>query len=40
MVETIDNGIVVSESELQSRYYVPFRTNTIEKGINPLSLMG
>ena len=28
--------IVVSKFELQSRYYAHFRTNTLEKGINPL----
>ena len=38
MVKAIDCGIVVSESELRSRYYVHFRTNTIGKGTNPLIL--
>ena len=29
---------VAREFELQSRYYVHFRTNTLGKGINPLIL--
>ena len=33
IVKAMDSGIVVSEFELQSRYYVRFRTNTLEKGI-------
>ena len=37
-VKTLDNGIVVSEFELQSLYYVHFRTNTFGKGMNPLIL--
>ena len=37
-VQAMDCGIVVSEFELQSRYYVHFRTNTLEKGMNPLIL--
>ena len=36
MVKVLDCGIVVSEFELQSHYYVHFRTNTIGKGMNPL----
>ena len=31
-----NSNIVVSEFELQSRYYVLFRTNTLEKGMNLL----
>ena len=38
MVKAMDCGIVVSEFELQSRYYVHFRTNTPGKGMNPLIL--
>ena len=38
MVKAIDWEIVVSEFELQSRYYIPFRTNTLGKGMNPLIL--
>ena len=38
MVKTLDCGIVVSEFELQSRYYVHFWINTLEKGMNPLIL--
>ena len=38
MVKAMDCGIVVSEFELQSRYYVHSRTNTIGKGMNPLIL--
>ena len=35
MVKAMDSGIVVSEFELQSHYYVHFRTNTLGKGMNP-----
>ena len=35
---TMDCGIVVSEFVLQSRYYVHFRTNTLGKGMNTLTL--
>ena len=38
MVKVMDCGIVVSEFELQSRYYVHFRANTLGKGMNPLIL--
>ena len=38
MVKAMDSEIVVSEFELQSRYYVHFRTNTLGKVI--LSPMG
>ena len=38
MVKAMDSGIVVSEFELKSRYYVHFRTNTLGKGISPLIL--
>ena len=38
MVKAMDYGIVVSEFELQSSYYVQFRTNTLGKGMNPLIL--
>ena len=34
MVKAMDCEIVVSEFEIQSRYY--FRTNTFGKGMNPL----
>ena len=36
MVKAMDCGIVVREFELQSRYYVHFRANTLGKGMNPL----
>ena len=36
--EMMDGGIVVSEFELKSRYYVRFQTNNPGKGINPLIL--
>ena len=36
MVKALDCEIVVSEFELQQRYYVHFQTNTIRKGIKPL----
>ena len=38
MVKAMDCGIVVSEFELQSHYYIHFWTNTLEKGMNPLIL--
>ena len=38
MVKAKDCGIVVNEIELQSRYYVHFRTNTLGKGMNSLIL--
>ena len=33
MVKAMDCGIVLSEFELQSRYYVHFRANTLGKGM-------
>ena len=38
MVKAQRCGILVSEFELQSPYYVHFRTNTLGKGMNPLIL--
>ena len=38
IVKAMDCGIVVTEFELQSRYYVHFWTNTLGKGMNPLIL--
>ena len=38
MVKAMDCGIVVSEFEFQSRYYVHFQANTLGKGMNPLIL--
>ena len=38
MVKVMDCGIVVSEFVFHSRYYVHFRTNTFEKGMNPFIL--
>ena len=38
MVKALNCRIVVCEFELQSRYYVHFRTNTLGKGSNPLIL--
>ena len=38
MVKALDCGIVISAFELQLRYYVHFRTNTLGKGMNPLIL--
>ena len=42
VVNVLDSYIVVSEFELQSGNYVHFRTNTLEKGMNPfiLQVMG
>ena len=39
IVKAMDCGIVVSEFELQSRYYVHFRANTFVKGMNPFILL-
>ena len=38
MVKELDCGIVVREFELQSRYYVHFRTNSLGKSVNPIYL--
>ena len=38
MVKAIASGVGVNEFEIQSRYYVPFWTNTIGKDMNPLIL--
>ena len=38
MVKAMDCKIVVCEFVLQSRYYVSFRANTLEKGMNPFIL--
>ena len=38
MVKVMDYGIVESEFELQSRYYIHFRVNTFGKGMNSLIL--
>ena len=40
MVKAMDCGIVVREFLLQSRYYIHFRANILEKGMNPLILPG
>ena len=39
MVKAMDCEIVVSEFEVQLRYYVHFRTNTPGKGLNPLIVL-
>ena len=39
MVKAWHCGIVVSELKLQGRYYIYFRANTLEKGMNPLILL-
>ena len=38
MVKALDCGIVANEFELQSRYYVHFRTNNLGRCINPFVL--
>ena len=38
MVKVMYCDIVVSEFELQSRYYVHFQTNTLGTDMNPLIL--
>ena len=35
----MDCGIVVIEFEPQSRYYIHFRANTLEKSMSPLILL-
>ena len=39
MVKAVDCEIIVSEFELQSRYYIHFQANTLGKGMNPLILL-
>ena len=39
MFKAMDCGIVVSEFELQSRYYIHFQTNTFGKDMNLLILL-
>ena len=38
MVKAMDCKIVVSKFKLQSCYYIPFQTNALGKGMNPLIL--
>ena len=38
MVKVLNCSLVVSEFELQSRYYVYFRTNALGKRTNPFIL--
>ena len=38
MVKAMDSRIIVSEFELQLRYYIHFQTNTLGKGMNSLIL--
>ena len=35
MFKAVNYGVLVNEFELQSYYYVHFRTNTVEKSMNP-----
>ena len=39
MVKAMDCSLEVSEFELQSRYYIHFRINTLRKGLTPLILL-
>ena len=39
MVKALDCEIVVSEFELQARYYIHFHTNIFGKVMNPLILL-
>ena len=39
-VKAMNCGIVVTEFELQSHYYIPFRRNTLRKGMSTLILPG
>ena len=36
MAKVLDYDLEVSDLELQSPYYVHFRTNTLERGMNTL----
>ena len=38
VIKAMNWGVIVSEFELQSRYNVHFRSNTLGKGVNPLIL--
>ena len=38
IVKALDCGIVIIEFELQWSHYVPFWTNNLGKGMNPLIL--
>ena len=38
MTKVLDSGLVVSEFELHSCYYVHFLIDTFEKGMNALTL--
>ena len=38
MVKAMDSRILVSEFEIQLRYYVHFRTNNLGKGMNLLAM--
>ena len=38
MVKALENGIIVREFKLQSRYFFNFWTNTFGKSMNPLIL--
>ena len=38
MIKAMNCGIVVREFELKSLYYIHFRTNNFEKGMNSLIL--
>ena len=40
MAKAMDYGVIVSEFELQSRYYVHYWKNTLRKGMNLLILPG
>ena len=37
-VNVLNSDIVINKFELQSSYYVQFRTNTLGEGMNPLIL--
>ena len=36
VVKVLDCSLKVNKFKLQSCYYVPFQTNTLRKGMNPL----
>ena len=38
MVKALDNGIVVSEFDLPTHYFIHFQINILGKGLNPLIL--
>ena len=40
MVKLLDGGLEINKFEIQSRYYVHFRTNSLGKYVNPFIFPG